>query len=88
MTVTWRTVESMNATPTPDLAAHARIHAALEQKVSYGAIRFDDAITSVAASLGVDRTVVLAALEDLLALGSVVHCADGRLRPTYRMHSA
>jgi hypothetical protein len=77
-----------NTTPAPDLAARARIHAALEQTVSHGAIRFDDAITSVAASLGEDRTAVVAALDDLFALGSIVHSDDGRLRPTYRMHSS
>ena len=78
----------MKTTPAHDLAADARIHAALEYTVYHGAIQFDDAVTAVAASLGEDQAVVVFALGDLLDLGSIVHSADGRLRPTYRMHTA
>ena len=74
--------------PTAEHTARAHIHAALEQKVSHGAVWLDDAVKAVAASLGEDRAVVVFALGDLLDLGSIVHSADGRLRPTYRMHTA
>ena len=75
-------------TTAPVLCARAHIHAALEQQIAHGAILLDDAVTAVAASLGEDQAVVVFALGDLLDLGSIVHSADGRLRPTYRMHTA